>query len=97
MPDEIRVDFRALEEGETSLRHAVDEVDSHLTELERCVERLLATWTGEAAEAYRAAQHEWDAAVAGMREQVREMHTLIVTAHGNHAGAVRTNTAMWRV
>ena len=95
--DEIAVDFRALEEGEQGLRQAVDEIDHSLDELESYVVRLLDTWSGEAAEAYRAAQEEWDAAVTGMREDVRELHTLIVTAHGNHAGAVRTNRGIWEV
>jgi WXG100 family type VII secretion target len=93
--DEIAVDFRALEDGEASLRRAVDEIQVHLEELERCVQELLSTWTGQAAEAYREAQHEWDAAMAGMRENLRELHGLIVTAHGNHASAVRTNNNIW--
>lgn len=95
--DEIRVDFRALEDAENNLRMAVDQIDQHLTELEGYVEQLLANWTGEAAEAYRHTQHEWDHAVAAMREEVREMHTLIVTAHGNHAGAVRASTKIWEL
>lgn len=95
--DEIRVDFRALEDAENSLRLAVDQIDHHLAELEGYVERLLGTWSGEAAEAYRHAQHEWDHAVAAMREEVREMHALIVTAHGNHAEVVRSNTKVWEV
>ncbi|WP_235884003.1 WXG100 family type VII secretion target [Saccharopolyspora elongata] len=71
--EQIAVDFRALEAGEEALRHAVDEID-----LEAVVARLLVSWSGEAADAYQAAQAEWDQAVAGMRENVREMHQLLV-------------------
>ncbi|WP_249124530.1 WXG100 family type VII secretion target [Saccharopolyspora erythraea] len=95
--DQIAVDFRALEEGEDSLRRMVDEIDTNLNELEGYVARLLGNWSGEAADAYRAAQDEWDAAVAGMRENVREMHRLLVTAHGNQASAVRANSKIWQV
>ncbi|QUH06323.1 WXG100 family type VII secretion target [Saccharopolyspora erythraea] len=91
------MDFRALEEGEDALRRLVDEIDTSLTELESYVAQLLDNWAGEAAEAYRAAQGEWDAAVAGMRDNVHEMHLLLVTAHGNHASAVQTNNGIWRV
>jgi WXG100 family type VII secretion target len=95
--DEIAVDFRALEEGEASLRAAVNEIHAHLTELEGYVTQLLDTWSGEAAESYRAAQQEWDAAVEGMQQNLRELHGLIVTAHGNHTSAVHTNSAIWAV
>lgn len=90
------MDFRALEKGEDALRRAVDEIDFQLTELE-VVGRLLGSWSGEAADAYHAAQAEWDQAVAGMRETVREMHQLLVTAHGNQASAVRANARIWEV
>jgi ESAT-6 family protein len=93
--DQIAVDFRALEAGEDALRRAVDEIDLRLTDLEGVVARLLGTWTGEAADAYQAAQREWDQAVAGMRENVREMHQLLVTAHRNQASAVRANSQIW--
>lgn len=95
--DQIAVDFRALEQAEESLRAAVDHIDVELDGLERLVDQLVTNWTGPAAEAYRAAQHEWDHAVAGMREAVRELHQLIVTAHGNHGDAVRTNVGIWAV
>ncbi|MGI8310445.1 WXG100 family type VII secretion target [Saccharopolyspora hattusasensis] len=94
--DQIAVDFRALEAGEQALRRAVDEIDIQLTELEAVVSRLLGSWSGEAAEAYQAAQEEWDQAVAGMRENVREMHQLLVTAHGNQASAVRSTPGSGR-
>ncbi|WP_223839192.1 WXG100 family type VII secretion target [Saccharopolyspora pogona] len=95
--EQIAVDFRALEAGEEALRRAVDEIDRQLSELEGVVARLLGSWTGEAADAYQAAQNEWDQAVAGMRDNVREMHQLLVHAHGNQASAVRSNTKMWEV
>ncbi|WP_312864630.1 WXG100 family type VII secretion target [Saccharopolyspora phatthalungensis] len=69
--DQIAVDFRALEEGENGLRRLVDEIDVNLTEFEGHVAQLLDSWSGQAANAYRAAQDEWDAAVAGMHENVR--------------------------
>ncbi|MBB5159320.1 WXG100 family type VII secretion target [Saccharopolyspora phatthalungensis] len=95
--DRIAVDFRALEAGEEALRRAVDEIDARLGELEGVVTRLLSSWSGDAADAYQAAQEEWDLAVAGMCENVREMHRLLVTAHGNQALAVRSNTNIWEV
>ncbi|MBB5159521.1 WXG100 family type VII secretion target [Saccharopolyspora phatthalungensis] len=95
--DQIAVDFRALEAGEDALRRAVDEIDFRLTDLEGVAGRLLSTWTGEAADAYQAAQREWNQAAAGMRENVREMHQLLVTAHSNQATAVRSNASIWEV
>jgi WXG100 family type VII secretion target len=95
--EEIAVDFRALEDGEASLRRAVDEIEAHLAELEHYVSQLLNTWSGQAAQAYQQAQHDWDLAMDGMRQNLRDLHEFVVTAHGNHASAVRTNNQIWAV
>ncbi|MBB5153530.1 WXG100 family type VII secretion target [Saccharopolyspora phatthalungensis] len=95
--DQIAVDFHALAAREEALRRDVDEIDLQLTELEGVVARLLGTWSGTAADAYQATQAEWDQAVAGMRENVREMHQLVVTTHGNQVAAVRSNSSIWEV
>jgi WXG100 family type VII secretion target len=91
----IAVDFRALEEGQAALRRTVDEVEAHLADLEGCVNELQKTWSGHAAETYHQAQHEWDAAAEGMKQNLRDLHDLIVTAYDNHASAVHINTKMW--
>lgn len=95
--EELAVDFRALEDGEQALRVAVDVIDRELHELERLLQPLVATWHGQAAERYRTAQHEWDAAAASMREELAQLHQLVVLAHGNHADAVRVSQAIWAV
>lgn len=79
------------------MRRAVDEIDAHLQELERCIEQNLGTWSGEAAEAYRQAQREWDTAAGEMQQVLADAHRFVVTAHGNHASAVRTNSRIWAV
>jgi WXG100 family type VII secretion target len=93
--DQIAVDFQALEDGEAALKRTIDEMEAHLADLESCVSKLLGTWSGEAAEAYREAQREWDAAAEGMKQNLRDLHDLIVTAHRNHSSTLRTNVKMW--
>lgn len=95
--DEIAVDFRALEDGEASLRRAVEEIEAHLADLEHSVSQLLGTWSGDAARAYQQAQHDWDVAMEGMRQDLRDLHEFLVTAHGNHTSAVTTNHRIWAV
>ncbi|MFD0490461.1 hypothetical protein ACFQ0O_29295 [Saccharopolyspora spinosporotrichia] len=63
----------------------------------RLLAALLSVLASIECESRSAAQDEWDAAVAGMRENVREMHRLLVTAHGNQASAVRANSRIWQV
>lgn len=72
----------------------MDEIEVHLTELESHAQVWLGTWSGQAAEECRVAQQAWDAAVAGMRGNLAASHGLIVTAHGHHASAVRSNSAI---
>jgi WXG100 family type VII secretion target len=93
--DQIAIDFQVLGDGEAALERTIDAMETHLADLENCVSDLMGRWSGEAAGAYREAQREWNAAAEGMRQNLRELHDLIVTAHRNHAAALRANVKMW--
>jgi uncharacterized protein YukE len=51
----------------------------------------------EAAERFGQVYEQWQRAAADVIIELAELHKLIVTAHGNHSLAVRTNVAIWRV
>ncbi|GDY33055.1 WXG100 family type VII secretion target [Gandjariella thermophila] len=96
MPDLV-VDFAELQAAESTLRTTVREIDARLAYLADRLTWLTEVWQGEAAEGFREAHRRWQEAARDLQERLAELHRFLVTAHGNHATAVRTNTRIWRV
>ncbi len=95
--DGLVVDFVTLRSVAGGIDRAVSDIERSLDDLHRHLAALTATWTGDAADAYGRAQAEWFAAAEDLRMRLAGLRDLVLTAHDNHAGAVRTNTAIWRV
>jgi WXG100 family type VII secretion target len=93
----LRVDFVRLREAIVAMKETLDALEALHTEMTERLQPLVETWTGEAAEKYQRAQEDWNAAAADMRKMLDELRSLATTAHDNHADALRTNTAIWRV
>jgi early secretory antigenic target protein ESAT-6 len=92
----LRVEFPALEAAADAAGHTVADLEDTLGRLRTAVTSLTSTWTGDAAEAYQAAQREWDLAAADLRQFVFDLHRVVSTAHGNYRAAVVTNTGIWQ-
>jgi WXG100 family type VII secretion target len=58
----LLVNFGALQQAGADIQKAVSALQSQLDELERNAAPLVATWEGEAQEAYAARQAKWRAA-----------------------------------
>lgn len=67
MSDGLRVDHAALEAAAQDLRVTVAAIGDRLHRLHQELAPLRADWTGQAQEAYLAAQGTWDAALEEMR------------------------------
>jgi early secretory antigenic target protein ESAT-6 len=90
------VDFAALKDLSTSIEESIEQAEEILATLKGQLASLAETWTGAAAEGFQATFARWSASEQDLREQVRGLLDLVVTAHDNHAQAVRRNTAMWQ-
>ena len=53
------------------------------------------TWAGAAAEAQLAAQAEWEAGFADMREALGRIRAAALAAHANYTSAADANLRMW--
>lgn len=77
----------------------IDRFDKHLeAALEQAdarVNRLHATWSGQAAQAHRAAHDKWKHGAEQMRAALAVMRQNAAAAHGNYSDAVKANTSMW--
>jgi WXG100 family type VII secretion target len=93
----IQVEFGALASAADAAGRTVGELEEGLGRLRAHVAALTSSWTGDAAQAYLAAQREWDTAADDLRRFVAELHQIVSTAHGNYRAAVATNTGIWQV
>ncbi|GAA2053332.1 WXG100 family type VII secretion target [Williamsia deligens] len=62
---------------------------------DQTVTRLHGSWTGEAADAQRAAHEKWTHGAAEMRSAVADLRKAGDTAHTNYTAAVKANQEMW--
>ncbi|WP_045820850.1 WXG100 family type VII secretion target [Williamsia herbipolensis] len=71
------------------------DAESVCSDVDKTVASLHTTWTGEAADAQRAAHDRWTKGAAEMRSAVADLRKAGDTAHTNYTAAVTANTEMW--
>lgn len=90
-----RVDLDRLTDIVEQLTRFDRQAEAALEDADGRVDRLHATWTGEAAVRHRRAHEEWRRGVAEMRDGLAQMRRNAEIAHGNYGSAVRANSRMW--
>jgi WXG100 family type VII secretion target len=95
--NELVVDFAGLRSLAGGINKIIDETQVLLSDLGQRIHNLTELWEGAASDGFRRTQGDWFAAAEDLRTRLEGLRDLVVTAHDNHAAAVRTNTAMWRV
>lgn len=65
--------------------------------LDRQVRQLAESWSGVAADGFQRTIESWTQGGQDLRRQLEYLRAMVATAHHNHARAVATNVAMWRV
>jgi WXG100 family type VII secretion target len=93
----LTVDFAALDELSATIERTIDKTEAVLATLTGNVAHLAKLWEGPAAEGFQRTVADWMAGQRDLRRRLEDIRNLVVTAHDNHAHAVHTNVAMWRV
>jgi WXG100 family type VII secretion target len=95
MPRAYAVDLGELQQKIDEMAAFEKRIEKALEHLDHVVEGLHVTWTGQAADAHRAAHAEWVAGMKQMHTGLREMRDAAQRAHGNYTSAVEANSRMW--
>ncbi|GDY33986.1 WXG100 family type VII secretion target [Gandjariella thermophila] len=93
----LAVDFAVLNDARADIARSIEHAEDVLAALSKQVARLAEMWTGAASEGFQRTLAEWMAGQQDLQRQLQELHDLVVTAHSNHAQAVRGNVAIWQV
>lgn len=94
--DKLVVDFAGLRTLVGGIDRRIEEIERLLGDLGERIEGLTGLWQGAASEGFRRTQADWFAAADDLRSRLAGLRGLVVTAHDNHAGAVRDNVTIWR-
>jgi len=87
-PDRLDGIIDQITRFDSQMEAALDEVDARIN-------RLHATWTGEAADQHRRAHDEWQRGAAEMRAALAAMRANAATARANYTNAITANVRMW--
>jgi early secretory antigenic target protein ESAT-6 len=93
--DRLKVVFDSISELTDGLQQAADALEEHLAELDTAVARIAASWEGEAHDRFHQYISQWRATSRDLHRDLRGLHTLTQTAHGNYASAESANLRMW--
>jgi 6 kDa early secretory antigenic target len=91
----MRVNFGAMDSGASQIDGSARSINQQLDDLKRFLQPLVATWTGEASQAYQAKQAQWDAAAADLNRILAQVGSAVHAANLDYQSTERTNTQAW--
>lgn len=95
MNDMIRVEFGALQHAGDSINNALRALENQLAELERDAAPLVATWQGDAQQAYHVRQTRWREAAQGLSVMLRDIKRALDESAAEYASTENRNTSLF--
>jgi WXG100 family type VII secretion target len=95
MNDMIRVEFGALQHAGDSINNALRALENQLAELERDAAPLVATWQGDAQQAYQVRQTRWREAAQGLSVMLRDIKRALDESAAEYASTENRNTSLF--
>lgn len=96
MPDQLVVDFAAMQQAAADIQSAVNKLNSDLDQLESDAAPLVATWAGEAQAAYQQRQATWNNAANQLSELLRDIQRALVDSTADYNTTERSNTQLFQ-
>ena len=89
------VTFAAVENAAADTDTVAGHIDQQLDDLKTYLAPLVASWVGEASTDYQALQSRWDSGAADLNHVLREIASILRTAHANYTRAESANASIW--
>ncbi|MFC9976318.1 WXG100 family type VII secretion target [Spirillospora sp. NPDC127200] len=90
-----RVNFPGMQAAQASFAKAHSEYMATINELDAKIRATLADWEGDADEAYKVMQKQWQAAGAELAAVVRNMSTALGDSHDGYRTTENRNASMF--
>jgi 6 kDa early secretory antigenic target len=90
------VTFPALQQASADIQKALSTLESQLSQLERDAAPLVATWSGEAKQAYDQRQARWRAASQELQGMLREIKIAVDDSAADYLSTEKKNTSLFQ-
>jgi early secretory antigenic target protein ESAT-6 len=90
------VTFPALQQASADIQKALSTLESQLSQLERDAAPLVATWSGEAKQAYDQRQARWRAASQDLQNMLREIKVAVDDSAADYLSTEKKNTSLFQ-
>ncbi|GAA2510334.1 WXG100 family type VII secretion target [Pilimelia columellifera] len=95
MSDMLVVQFGALQQASGNIQTALNTMESQLSQLESDAAPLVASWSGEAREAYEERQRRWRAAAADLAAILRDIKMAVDDSSADYLATEQRNRALF--
>lgn len=95
MTSGIKVTFAEIANAQTSIQQTSSSINQELEDLKSAISRLVATYTGQASEAYQAKQAQWDQAAAELNQTLHQISVAVGQANENYQSTEQMNVNRW--
>jgi WXG100 family type VII secretion target len=93
--DILVVNFPALQQASADIQKALNTLDSHLAQLERDAAPLIATWDGDARQAYDQRQSRWRTASADLQAMLRDIKLALDDSAADYLSTEKRNVNLF--
>jgi early secretory antigenic target protein ESAT-6 len=90
------VKFPALQQASADIQKALSSLDSQLGQLERDAAPLVASWDGEAKQAYEVRQARWRAASQDLQAMLRDIKIAVDESAADYLNTEKKNTQLFQ-
>ncbi|MFF0879327.1 WXG100 family type VII secretion target [Micromonospora aurantiaca (nom. illeg.)] len=90
------VNFAALQQAGADIQRALSTLESQLGQLERDAAPLVASWNGEAREAYEVRQSRWRAASQDLQAMLRDIKLAVEASATDYLDTEKRNANMFQ-
>lgn len=90
------VSFPALQQASADIQKALNTLESQLGQLERDAAPLVATWDGEAKQAYEQRQAKWRSASQDLQAMLREIKIAVDESAADYLNTEKKNTNLFQ-
>lgn len=90
------VSFAALQQASADIQKALTTLESQLSQLERDAAPLVASWGGEAKQAYEQRQARWRAASQDLQAMLREIRIAVDESAADYLNTEKRNASLFQ-
>ena len=92
---QVKVNFAELANASGSISSAAQQVQQQLEDLKQQVVKVMSSYEGEAAEAYRQKQDQWDRSAADLQAVLSSIGIAVRDAGEAYQAAEKSNLQRW--